>query len=86
LGAGAHNADFAIPSDAGSQPHMQHRPNSTRSEAEPNNGQRDSHHPDWALAQWVLMTPAGLKPSMVLKQNLPEPSFTQDCVSPPYRE
>ena len=34
----------------------------------------------WALAPWVLVTPAGLKPSMVLEQNLPEPSFTQDCV------
>src|SRR3984885_13763731 len=31
-GAGAHNADFAILSDAVSQPHMQHCPNSTESE------------------------------------------------------
>ena len=34
----------------------------------------------YPLALWVLVTPAGLNPSTVLEQNLPEPSFTQDCV------
>jgi len=32
---GAHNADFSILLDAVSRPHMQHRPSSTQSEAEP---------------------------------------------------
>jgi hypothetical protein len=36
--------------------------------------------PRWALALWVLVTPAGLKPGTVLEQNLAEPSLTQDRV------
>jgi hypothetical protein len=42
FGAGAHAADFAILSDAVSQPHRQHLPSSTESEGEPTSLQRDN--------------------------------------------
>jgi hypothetical protein len=42
FGTGAQTADFSILPDAVSRPRMQHRPNSTQSEAEPNSRQHDN--------------------------------------------
>jgi hypothetical protein len=51
FGTGAKTADFSILPDAVSRPRMQHRPSSTQSEAEPNNGQRDNVTPTFVLIE-----------------------------------